>query len=213
MIKKHISSKGGGTEGHCCRVIAHVSLFAAISEHLRGTSLEHLWNPDNGCQLLFDCAKPVRIPRGGCTAHPYFHDTMYFPPLSSLIAVGVNGWNWVDRKSVFVVFDFDSIVNHSMGLSPEQLAAILVRLQNVPWVSIVRSKSGQGFHVYVFFEPFPHAATHKEHAYNARRVLSHLSNELILDLAQSVDMCGAIAWIWHRDAAPNGFEIVKEAAL
>ncbi len=125
--------------------------------------------------------------------------------------VGVNGWNWCDQLSEFVTFDLDSIANHGAGLTDVQLGEIVGRLMDVPEAEIIRSKSGRGFHVRIYFAPQPHAMTHGEHARNGARALAWLAQRIDYPLARAVDMCGAIAWIWHRDTAPSGFQLLKGA--
>lgn len=125
--------------------------------------------------------------------------------------VGVNGWNWCDQLSEYCTYDLDSIANHGDGLTDEHLAKIVGRLMDVPEVEIVRSKSGRGIHVRVFFDPQPHALTHAEHARNGARALAWLAQKTGLPLQAAVDACAKIAWIWHQDTAPGGFRLLKEA--
>jgi hypothetical protein len=175
--------------------------------------LRRLWRPDLGAQILFVHGKPCRIPSGGKTASPYFNDHDYHPRLTpqTVKAVGVNGWGWADQRSEFTTFDVDSIANHGDGLTDEQLAEIVGRLMDVPEAEIIRSKSGRGIHVRIFFDPQPRALTHAEHARNGARALAWLAEQTGLPLAAAVDACGKIAWVWHRDTAPGGFELLKEA--
>ena len=127
------------------------------------------------------------------------------------MGVGVNGWNWCDQRSEFVTFDLDSVANHGDGLTDEQLGAIVGKLMDVPEVEIVRSKSGHGIHARIYFDPQPYAVTHGEHAHNGARALAWLAQKSGLPLQSAVDACGSIAWIWHQNTAPNGFELLKEA--
>jgi hypothetical protein len=190
-----------------------VSVF--LRQHLAHPHLHRLWRPDIGAQILFAKGdKRFRIPKGGATRTPYYHDTSYYPALNpeSLLAVGVNGWNWADQVSEYVTFDLDSVLNHGDGLTPEQLAEIVEKIKTVPEAEIVRSKSGLGYHVRLYFDPHPPATTHNDHAHNGRRALAWLGQKIDTPLDAAVDMCGAIAWIWHQKTAPNGFELIKGAA-
>ena len=195
-------------------------LFDALSDTLRPLPphLRRLWGPYIGTQLLWTDDVPedhreLRIPYNGNgkRGEPDFSDPSYFPPLDKLLAVGVNGWDWPDRRSRYVTFDLDSLLNHVKGLTPEKIAEIIVKLKAIPWVEIIRSKGGHGYHVRIYFDPFPYAFTHSEHAHNAERALVFLSQVTGLDLKAAVDACGAMAWIYHHDTAPNGFELVKDA--
>ncbi len=190
-------------------------MFQELSEFLRPLPpyLRRLWRPDIGTQVLFVRGKPIRIPHGGMTAKPEYHDHGYHPPLNAktVKGVGVNGWVWDDGLSEYVTFDLDSVANHGDGLSDERLAEIIGRLMDVPEAEIIRSKSGRGIHVRVYFDPKPRALTHAEHARNGARALAWLAQKTGLPLQAAVDMCGQIAWIWHQDTAPGGFELLKEA--
>jgi hypothetical protein len=196
-------------------LVERKSMYAELSEFLRPLPkhLRRLWRPDIGTQVLFAKGEPVRIPRGGRTPNPYFNDHSYHPRLTSasVKGVGINGWNWCDQVSEYVTFDLDSIATHGDGLTDEQLAEIIGRLMDVPEAEIVRSKSGRGIHVRLYFDPQPYALTHTDHARNAARALAWLAQKTGLPLQVAVDACGKIAWIWHRDTAPNGFELLKEA--
>jgi hypothetical protein len=186
-----------------------------LSEFLRASPphLRKLWRPDIGTQVLFARGGPMRIPRAGGTPHPHFHDHSYHPPLTpqTVKGVGVNGWNWCDQRSEYVTFDVDSVTNHGDGLTDERLAEIVGRLMEVPEAEVVRSKSGKGIHVRIYFDPQPHALTHTEHARNGARALAWLAEKTGLPLQAAVDACAQIAWIWHQDAAPGGFQLLKEA--
>ncbi len=189
-------------------------MLAELSEFLRPLPkhLRRLWRPDLGTQVVFAKGKPLRIPKGGKTAAPYFYDHCYHPRLTpaSVKGIGVNGWNWCDQVSEFVTFDLDSVANHGGGLPPERLAEIAHRLMDVPEVELVRSKSGHGIHARIYFDPHPPARTHTEHAHNGARALAWLARQTGLPLESEVDAAGKIAWIWHQDTAPNGFELLKE---
>lgn len=184
-----------------------------LRAHLTHSHLHRLWNSDLGVQTLFANGDRRRIPQDGHTRAPHFDDTPYHPVLTpeSVLAVGVNGWNWVNQRSEFVTFDLDSVVNHTKGVPIEQLDEVVARLMAVDDVEIVRSKSGHGYHARVYFDPHPRAITHNDHSHNAKRVLAWLSQQIDYPLATTVDAAGLIAWIWHQKTAPNGFELLKHA--
>ena len=190
-------------------------MYRELSEFLRPlpAHLRRLWRPDIGTQVLWVEGKPCRIPHGGDTATPYYDDTPYHPPLTAetVQGVGVNGWNWCDQRSEYVTFDIDSIGNHGNGLPDQQMAEIVAKLMVVPEVELIRSKSGRGVHARVYFDPQPRALPHNAHAHNGKRALLWLAQETGLPLTAAVDACGMIAWIWHRDTAPTGFQLLKEA--
>ena len=195
-------------------------LFDALSEFLRllPPHLRKLWGRHVGTQILWNDTVPeekrtLRIPHDGDgkRGEPDFSDTAYFPPFNKVVGIAVNGWDWPDRCSRFVTFDLDSLLNHVKGLTPERIAEIIEKLRVVPWVELIRSKGGHGYHIRIYFDPYPIALTHTEHANNAERTLAFLSEVTGLDLKAACDTCGAMAWIFHADTAPNGFELIKDA--
>jgi hypothetical protein len=126
-------------------------------------------------------------------------------------SIGLTGWDWVNGVSKWVGFDFDSIVGHiKAGLTPQQLSGIVDLLTDIPWVTIQRSTSGNGLHVYVYMDPV-RTDNHVEHAALARALLNKLSALTGSDLSASVDVCGQVLWVWSRRQNPEkSFELVKE---
>jgi hypothetical protein len=158
--------------------------------------------------------KNFRIPWNANTVPEYKDSAIRFNLETKCECVGLTGWDWENQLSHWVGFDYDSIVGHekSKGLTMKQLDAVKERLLELPFVKIIRSKSGRGFHAYVFFdEPVP-CANHTEHAALARAVLSEMSGLVGHDLFEDVDKYGGVLWIWHREATPGGFQVVREAS-
>jgi len=125
-------------------------------------------------------------------------------------AIGLTGWDWFNKQSLWVGYDLDSIANHVKGLSDADLAEVQDLVAEVPWVTIRRSTSGKGLHVYVFFSDPPETANHTEHAALARSILGILSAHVGKRLEYKVDTSGQILWIWSDHQKPRGFELVKE---
>lgn len=174
-----------------------------VPEHLQG-----LFAPDGETQLLFP-AKRIRIPHDG-NGSPVFDDTSYYPPVSNLQALGVTGWNYVDGSSHHVTIDLDGL-NHKDGHS--DLDDLVARLCLLDQVEIIRSKSGKGYHARVYFDPesAPRCRTREQHIAVAGRALVWLSSRIGEDLQAKADAVGVVAWIFHVDRGPNGFEIVKRS--
>lgn len=130
-----------------------------------------------------------------------------------LEGIALSGWNWVDKQTHYVVFDFDSIVNHSEGLSEQELQAILDAVAQVPWVSIWRSTSGTGYHLAVAFTKKPRTVRRREHSAVAHAVLNLLSEVTGIELMGPVDCFGMLHWVWHRksEEVKKAFNIIKLA--
>jgi hypothetical protein len=178
-----------------------------VHEHLRG-----LWNSDMETQLLFDDGSRVRIPADG-NGEPNYSEHAYTPTLDKLLTLGVSGWNWSDQKSLFVTIDIDNIIGHVAGLDGQTLDDLISCLALIAEVEIIRSKSGNGFHIRIYFHPdrLPLARTRDEHTATGQRVLAWLSGRLGLSLKDSVDAVGVMAWIWSSERGEHGFELVKQS--
>lgn len=142
--------------------------------------------------------KSFRIPWNAATNPNYDEENrrMQYDLAKHAEGIGMTGWNWENKISRWVAFDFDSIVGHSTGLTAEELARVEKVAYNIPWVTIRKSTSGSGIHIYVFLD-VP-TKTHTEHAALARAVLGKMSAETGFDFANKVDICGGNMWIWHR---------------
>ena len=154
-----------------------------------------------------------RIPFGSFSDAPTYQDSVLNWSLyKHAEAVGLTGWDWFNRCSRWVGFDFDSITNHVRGLNDSEMDALRDAVSRVPWITLRRSKSGKGFHLYVFLDPAVPTVNHTEHAALARAVLNQLSGLLSIDFSSKVDVCGHVLWVWHREATKEvkSFELIKE---
>ena len=181
---------------------------AAVPDHLRGRCA-----PDIETQINFDDQR-FRIPHDG-NGEPNFSDHANHPPFDKLVALGTTGWNWVDQRSLFFVYDFDSLVGHVQGLDVATLDELVRAFLAVEEVEIIRSKSGKGIHVIAYCDPdhLPRAAARDMHIDHARRALQLLAGRLKLtfDLEAAVDAVGVVGWIWHRDKGEHGFKLLKRS--
>lgn len=131
--------------------------------------------------------------------------------------IGMTGWDWTNRLSRWVGFDFDAIVGHSAKhgsrLSKDELASVEQAARNIDWVTVRRSTSGKGIHIYVFLDPVP-TANHTEHAALARCILGMMSMEAGFDFQAKVDAMGGNMWVWHRKMkGTNGLELIKPGSI
>lgn len=153
----------------------------------------------------------IRIPRDAATKPHYRDYPLPFDFAAHAEAIGSSGWHWVNKRSRWVGFDFDSVATHSgvNALSSEEMLRIREAVERLPYVEMRYSKSGVGVHLYVDVDA--PASNHDEHKQVAKYVLETMSREAGVDLSGNVDCYGAILWQWHRDAAPGGFALIKEA--
>ena len=157
--------------------------------------------------------KPFRIPYNAMSDPEYEDVEMAFDLASHVEGIGLTGWDWQNQVSRWVGFDFDDIVNHKSGLTSDELALIRNQVTAVPWVTLRKSTSGQGLHMYVFLDEVP-TRTHSEHAALARSVLGLLSATVGVDFESKVDVCGAVLWIWHRKMiGTDGLTLLKQGTI
>jgi len=158
----------------------------------------------------------IRVPKDA-KSEPHFKDYELQWRLSEHAeGIGCTGWDWENRRSRWVGFDFDSITGHAkgVGIVDEKLLAIQERATGLPYIEVRNSTGGKGLHLYVLFdeEGIP-TANHTEHAALARSILSKMTTDTGFDFAQHVDCCGGNMWIWHRkqDKKPTGLTLVSAA--
>ncbi len=159
----------------------------------------------------------IRIPKGANDT-PTWHDyELTFPFELHAEGIGCTGWDWQQRCSRWVAFDFDSITTHAkgIGVSDEELERVKLAAEALPYVEIRKSTGGSGLHLYVYFDEagIP-TANHTEHAALARCVLGMMSSDTGFDFASQIDCCGGIMWCWHQKmtAENQGLALIKPAA-
>ena len=154
--------------------------------------------------------KAFRIPFKANT-DPYYDDSIIkFDLAAHAEAIGMTGWDWENRCSKWVAFDFDAIIGHESGLSNQELQDVRDAAFKVPWITIRKSTSGSGLHLYVFIDDHP-TSNHNEHAALARSILGVMSAITGYDFHSKVDICGGNMWVWHRKMkGTEGLEIVKD---
>lgn len=127
--------------------------------------------------------------------------------------IGMTGWDWQRRVSKWVGFDFDAISGHSSGLTDIELNAVKKHACDIPWVTVRKSTSGAGIHLYVFLNDIP-TKNHTEHAALGRSILGKLSAVADFDFESKVDVAGGNMWVWHRKMTPEngGLKLIKQGA-
>jgi hypothetical protein len=161
--------------------------------------------------------KPFRIPWNAMSDPNYTEvrgdgkiRTMQYDIAKHAEGIGMTGWDWKNQVSRWVAYDFDSIVGHSTGLNSNELQQLEEVAYAIPWVTVRKSTSGSGLHIYVFLEV--ETKTHTEHAALARAVLGKMSAETGYDFNSKVDICGGNMWVWHRKMTKQngGLTLIKQ---
>lgn len=153
---------------------------------------------------------PFRIPYNARDNPTYKDSPLDWPFEKYVEAIGLTGWNWFKRQSEWVGFDIDSVTNHKQGLTDDDLDKIRIAIYDVPWITLKRSKSGKGFHLYVYFKSPVSTENHTEHAALARAILGQLSVLTGIDFKAKSDIVGGVLWVWHRNTGINGFQVLKQ---
>ncbi len=158
--------------------------------------------------------KPIRIPYNAATKPEYDVSVAQSYDLAAHAeGIGMTGWDWENQLSRWVAFDFDHISGHKKGLTDEQLRELKEIVKSIPWVTLRKSTSGKGLHVYVMLQPYP-TENHTEHAALARAILAKLSALCGFDFEAKVDVCGGNMWVWHRKMRDtDGLELVKSGDI
>ena len=158
--------------------------------------------------------KAFRIPWKANTEPEYIDSEMKFDLVTHVDGIGMTGWDWKNKVSKWVAFDFDAMVGHSehhtKKLTPVEMSDVKETALKIPWVTVRRSTSGSGLHLYVFLDDVP-TENHTEHAALARAIIGLLSAETGFDFSTKVDVCGGNMWVWHRKmVGTKGFELISQ---
>jgi hypothetical protein len=148
---------------------------------------------------------------------PHYTD----PPIEYVIGsrmrcIGTTWWDWKNRKSVGLGFDFDSIKGHAMGVGTTKDQIAKLDKIDVPWIEVIRSTRGEGRHLYIWFQdPYPETMNHDEHAALARSFLPLIaqSTGLEIEANMGLDSRGSVLWIHHVNATQEnqGYAQIKPA--
>jgi hypothetical protein len=158
--------------------------------------------------------KAFRIPRNANTNPEYTDTPMSYDLVKHAEGIGMTGWDWENKVSKWVAFDFDAITGHSdrhtKKLTDAQLKEIRKVVSDLDWVSVRHSTGGKGLHLYVKVDDIP-TENHNEHAALARAILGKMSAITGFDFQSRVDICGGNMWVWHRKMkGTHGLELIKE---
>lgn len=161
--------------------------------------------------------KSFRIPHNAGTNPTYTDRDMSFSLDLHAEGIGMTGWDWGNKVSRWVAYDFDSILGHSekhqKKLSGPELDGIKQMVQDIPWIEVRKSTGGGGLHLYIPLEEIK-TENHTEHAALARSILHMLTGLTGYEFATKVDVCGGNMWVWHRKKTKEncGLEIIKKSS-
>ena len=74
--------------------------------------------------------KPCRIPWNAATDPEYQDSPMSWDLATHAEGIGLTGWNWQDRESLWFGYDFDAIVGHADSHAGKLTDAELKAVQN-----------------------------------------------------------------------------------
>ena len=157
--------------------------------------------------------KPFRIPLNAKTDPTYEDSDITYDLAEHAEGIGMTGWDWKNKVSKWIAFDFDAIVgerHRESGLSSQELESVKKTAHGIPWITLRRSTSGAGLHLYVFLDNYP-TCNHTEHAALARAILGVMSALTGFDFSSKVDVCGGNMWVWHRKMeGTDGLTLIKQ---
>lgn len=192
----------------------HVNVAQDNGERIEGEFKGKKWQGWTDGNVVW---KPFWIPHNA-NKNPVYEDRELKYPLEHHVeGIGMTGWDWVDKVSRWVAFDFDAIVGHSKQHSKKLTQAELEEVKNeaskIPWVEIRLSTSGTGLHLYVHITPVS-TSTHTEHAALARAILAKLGAITGFDFEAKIDVCGSNMWVWHRKMQnTDGLKLIKKGEI
>lgn len=162
--------------------------------------------------------KSFRIPLHANTEPEDNDSEMKFDLVEHCEAIGMTGWNWKQKVSKWVAFDFDAITGHSdrhaKKLDDKDIQNVINAVTDIPWVTVRKSTGGKGLHLYILLSGIP-TANHNEHGALARAILGRMTAITGFDFHSKVDICGGNMWVWHRKlkTAPDGLELIKTGTV
>lgn len=159
----------------------------------------------------------IRVPKKANDVPEFKDYDLQWPFDEHVDLIGCTGWDWRNRRSLWVGFDFDAITGHAagIGVSADALEAVKQAACALDYVEVRASTGGNGFHLYVLFDEndAPPCENHTIHAALGRAVLGMMASAVNFDFASHVDACGGNMWILGRKAngLNLGLRLIKEA--
>ena len=190
-----------------------VNVAQGDGERIEGTYKGRQWH---GWTDSISTWKSFRIPYNA-NSKPHFDDhPLTFDLDRHAEGIGMTGWDWREGISRWVAYDFDAIVGHSSRhqktLTNEEMQSVQDAACGIKWVTVRKSTSGKGLHLYVYLVGVP-TSNHHEHAALARAILGMMSAITGFDFVSKVDICGGNMWVWHRKMrGTDGLSLIKQGS-
>jgi len=157
--------------------------------------------------------KPFRIPWNAASEPEYTDSNLNWSLKDHAEGIGMTGWCWKEAVSKWVGFDFDAISNHADGLTVAELQAVKDEAYKIPWITIRKSTSGKGLHLYVLLDDIP-TKNHTEHSALARAILGKMTAATGFEFSGKVDVFGGNMWVWHRKMrGTDGLKLIKQGDI
>lgn len=188
-----------------------VNVAQDTGQRIEGEYLGRTWHGYTDGMTVW---KAFRIPYKANSEPEYKDTTIQFPLDLHAEAIGMTGWDWLNRCSKWVAFDFDAITGHSekhtQKLTPEDMEKVRIAACGLEWVTVRKSTAGRGLHLYVFLDDVE-TRNHNEHAALARAILGKMSALTGFDFKSKVDVCGGNMWVWARKMkGTDGLSLIKQ---
>ena len=96
----------------------------------------------------------IRIPKDANSEPTWKDYKLSFSIGQHAEGIGWTGWDWQNRRSRHVAFDFDSLMGHAkgVGLTEDELLRVKEAAMQLPYVEVRKSTGGGGLHLYVYFD-------------------------------------------------------------
>lgn len=187
-------------------VAAHLRTLPHVREEMARDSLEFQvgYNPESNSQAGYaSTAAEFRVDGRVEDRNP--------PAPLALATIGSNGRDTVTGQVHFIGIDIDG-ANHAKG--HENLDSLIDRLKSVPWLRIMRSRSGRGFHLYVFPARTITAESNSEVYPLGAAIVARIGEEIgDEDFASLVDCAGSLMYYASPNPGERGYEVLKDAEL
>lgn len=184
----------------------------SVSSFLTRTSLVHL-RPEMTLPTLTYQVSYKNLPEGydgDAEIRVDGREERTAPAPLEYATIGSNGRDTVTGQVHFLGIDIDAS-NHAAGHADEKVNGWVERLRPIPWLHIIRSRSGRGIHLYVFLGREIFAQNASEVYELGRALKQRIAEEAGFDFLEVVDCAGSMMFYYSPNPGENGYQVVKAA--